>query len=209
MGVRCLGIYLSKMRWLVFLIHGGYYCRGLWRQMRLWVCRESFFVVLSLRNVCCLLYSCYIFFSKVVVKMSISLLSLLVGHDGPSTLGLNLRSLRFGISIYSDLCVSFFIWSDLWIFGSPQKLLVLGIIQNFVIFYNIYILWRDFLKKAKSFFVQTFCPWMLTLHHLVLVYSKSFFNLVKIFVLRLFKIAEHQADFSKFKKGFIIKFFCG
>ena len=34
--------------------------------------------------------------------MSISLLSLLVGHDGPATMGLNLRSLEFGISIYSD-----------------------------------------------------------------------------------------------------------
>ena len=38
--------------------------------------------------------------------MSISLLSLLVGHDGPAKMGLNLRSLGFGISIYSDSCVS-------------------------------------------------------------------------------------------------------
>ena len=38
--------------------------------------------------------------------MSISLLSLLVRHDVPTTMGLNLRSLGFRISIYSDLCVS-------------------------------------------------------------------------------------------------------
>ena len=34
--------------------------------------------------------------------MSISLLSLLTGADGPATMGLNLRSLKFEISIYSD-----------------------------------------------------------------------------------------------------------
>ena len=47
--------------------------------------------------------------------MSISLLSLLVGHDGPATIGLNLRSVKFGISIYLDFCVStaFFICLDL------------------------------------------------------------------------------------------------
>ena len=38
--------------------------------------------------------------------MSISLLSLIVGHDGPATMSLNVRSLEFGISIYSDFCVS-------------------------------------------------------------------------------------------------------
>ena len=38
--------------------------------------------------------------------MAISLLSLLVWHDGPATRGLNLRSLGFGISIYSDFCAS-------------------------------------------------------------------------------------------------------
>ena len=47
--------------------------------------------------------------------MSISFLSLLVGHDGPATMGLNLRSLGFGISIYLDFCVStaFFICLNL------------------------------------------------------------------------------------------------
>ena len=52
--------------------------------------------------------------------MSISLLSLLVRHDGPAIMALNLRSLGFGISIYSDFCVStaFFICLDLCIFGS-------------------------------------------------------------------------------------------
>ena len=34
--------------------------------------------------------------------MSISLLSLLVGHDGSATTDINLSSLGFGISIYSD-----------------------------------------------------------------------------------------------------------
>ena len=38
--------------------------------------------------------------------MFISLLSLLVGYNGTATMGLNLRSPRFGISIYSDFCVS-------------------------------------------------------------------------------------------------------
>ena len=38
--------------------------------------------------------------------MSISLLSLFVGHDGHATMGLNLRLLGFGISLYSDFCVS-------------------------------------------------------------------------------------------------------
>ena len=47
--------------------------------------------------------------------MSISLLSLLVGYDGPTTMGQNLRSLGFRISKYSDFCVSmaFFICLDL------------------------------------------------------------------------------------------------
>ena len=47
--------------------------------------------------------------------MSISLLSLLVGNDGLATMGLNLRSLGFGISIHLDFCVSmaFFICLDL------------------------------------------------------------------------------------------------
>ena len=38
--------------------------------------------------------------------MFISLLNLLVGHDGPATTGLNLGSLGFEISVYSDFCVS-------------------------------------------------------------------------------------------------------
>ena len=43
---------------------------------------------------------------------------MLVGYDRPTTIGLNLRSLGFGISIYSDFCVptAFFVW----------KLLVMG-----------------------------------------------------------------------------------
>ena len=47
--------------------------------------------------------------------MFISLLSLLVGHNRPAIMGLSLRSLGFGISIYSDFCVStaFFIYLDL------------------------------------------------------------------------------------------------
>ena len=39
-------------------------------------------------------------------KISISLVSLFAGHDGPATMDLNLRSLGFGISIHSDFCVS-------------------------------------------------------------------------------------------------------
>ena len=38
--------------------------------------------------------------------MAISLLSLLVGHDGPAPMGLNLRSLGFEISIYANFYVS-------------------------------------------------------------------------------------------------------
>ena len=47
--------------------------------------------------------------------MSISLRSLLVGHDGPAAVGLNLTSLVLRISIYSVFCIStaFFICLDL------------------------------------------------------------------------------------------------
>ena len=47
--------------------------------------------------------------------MSISLLSLFVGHDEPATIDLNLRLLVFEISLYSDFCVFtvIFISSDL------------------------------------------------------------------------------------------------
>ena len=38
--------------------------------------------------------------------MSISLLSLLVGNDGPATIDINLSSLGFGIYIYLEFCVS-------------------------------------------------------------------------------------------------------
>ena len=57
----------------------------------------------------------FILFRKGCNKMSISLLGLLVGHDDPATMVLNLRSLGFGISICSDFCVStaFFICLDL------------------------------------------------------------------------------------------------
>ena len=53
--------------------------------------------------------------------MSLSLLSLFEGHDGPATMGENLRSLGSGIFVYSDFCVStvIFISSDSWIFGNP------------------------------------------------------------------------------------------
>ena len=53
--------------------------------------------------------------------MGISLLSLLVGHDEPATMSLKLRSLGFGISIYSDFCVftAHSIYLDLGIFGYP------------------------------------------------------------------------------------------
>ena len=43
--------YLSKMRWLVFLIHGGYYCIGLWCQMWQWVCWDQFFLVWSFKKI--------------------------------------------------------------------------------------------------------------------------------------------------------------
>ena len=48
--------------------------------------------------------------------MSISLLSLLVGHDQTATMVLYLRSLGFGISTYSDFCISsaFFIFCVDW-----------------------------------------------------------------------------------------------
>ena len=39
-------------------------------------------------------------------KMSISLISLFVEHDGPASQGLNLRTLGSRISMYSDFCVS-------------------------------------------------------------------------------------------------------
>ena len=47
--------------------------------------------------------------------MSISLLCLFVGHDGPATRDQSLRSLGFEISMYSDFCVStaIFMSSDL------------------------------------------------------------------------------------------------
>ena len=54
--------------------------------------------------------------------MSISLLSLCVGHNGSASMGLNFRSLGFGISIYSDFCVSsgfFFYLFGLVNFDSP------------------------------------------------------------------------------------------
>ena len=34
------------------------------------------------------------------------MLSLFAGYDGPATMGLNLKSLESGISMYSDFCVS-------------------------------------------------------------------------------------------------------
>ena len=46
--------------------------------------------------------------------MSISLLNLLVRHDGPGTMGLNLTSLGFGISIYSDLGISTAVFLFVW-----------------------------------------------------------------------------------------------
>ena len=48
------------------------------------------------------------------------MLSLFVGHDGPATIGLNLRSLEFGNFIYPDFCVStsIFISSDSGNFGN-------------------------------------------------------------------------------------------
>ena len=52
--------------------------------------------------------------------MSISWLSLLVELDGPAIIGVNLISLVFVISIYSDFyfSVTVFICLDIWIFGS-------------------------------------------------------------------------------------------
>ena len=73
--------------------------------------------------------------------MSISLLSLQVGHDEPATMGLNFWSLVFGIFIYSDFCFStaFFICLDLCIFGSLWKLLILEILFVKKSFSYIYI----------------------------------------------------------------------
>ena len=53
----------------------------------------------------------FILFRKGCSKMSLCLLSLLVGRDEPATMGLNLRP----ISIYLDFCVSttFFICLDM------------------------------------------------------------------------------------------------
>lgn len=54
-------------------------------------------------------------------SISIRLLSLLVGHDGPATMGLNVRSLGFGVLMYSDFCMlmACLTWLDLCILGSP------------------------------------------------------------------------------------------
>ena len=71
--------------------------------------------------------------------MSFSLLSLLIRHDGPATMGLHLRSLRFGIFIYSDFCVStaffLFVWTC-----------------EFLVIRRSYWLWRseDFFFRKKS-----------------------------------------------------------
>ena len=62
----------------------------------------SVFVVWNLKSGCQL----FILFGNGHSKMSISLPSLFVQHDGPATMGLNLRSLGSGISINSDFCVS-------------------------------------------------------------------------------------------------------
>ena len=77
--------------------------------------------------------------------MSISLLSLLVGHNGPAIVGLDLRPVIFlYIKIFVFLRLFFFICLDMGIFDSPSKLVkksfsflvsdLLCILKNFVIF---------------------------------------------------------------------------
>ena len=73
--------------------------------MAMSVLGSIFFLVWNLKNLCCPWYNFFTLFRKGCSKMSISLLSLLVGYDGPATMGLNLRSLGLGISEYSDFCV--------------------------------------------------------------------------------------------------------
>ena len=73
----------------------------------------SIFLVLSFKKSILFLIELFILFRKGCSKMFISLL---VGHDGSATMGLNLRSLGLEISIYSDFCVStafFFFCLDL------------------------------------------------------------------------------------------------
>ena len=62
-------------------------------------CGLEFFKILSLIKL-------FNLFRKSYSKMTISLLNLFVGYDGLAIRGLDLGSLWFGISIYSDFCVS-------------------------------------------------------------------------------------------------------
>ena len=44
------------------------------------------------------------------------------------------------------------------------------------------------------------------MHSLELVYSKNYFNLAKIFVLRLFKMLANQTDYSGLNNGLSLNF---
>ena len=79
--------------------------------------------------------------------MSISLLSLLVGHDGSAPMGLNLRSLGFGISIYSGF---FFFVSTAFLFVW---------ICEFLLVRRSYWLWRYSLLRSPFFFFFFFGEW--------------------------------------------------
>ena len=69
----------------------------------------NFFLVWSLKNLCCPSYNFFILSRKGCSKMSISLLSLLVGHDGPATMGLNLRSLLRSLFLLGlVICCAFY-----------------------------------------------------------------------------------------------------
>ena len=75
------------------------------------------------------------------------------------------------------------------------------------IYLSIY-LWQpfnkkgEFSKKSKIIFFSEF----FSIDYLELVYSKNYFGLTKIFVLRLFKMARNQTEYSRHEQRSIIKF---
>ena len=68
----------------------------------------------------------------------------------------------------------------------------------------IYIYTRIITSVRKILFSEFF-PQRQTLHYLVLIFSKEYCNIAKIFVLRLFKMAENQTKCSRLEQSFVIK----
>ena len=67
---------------------------------------------------------------------------------------------------------------------------------------------KGFFRKNNyiNFFFRHFFQLMQIRHCLKCVYSKTYFNLTKIDVLWLFKMAANQKRYSKLKKWYFIKF---